>query len=80
MAVRGGFVHEALALEDAEAVLLVNGDEAEAGEGDVVFDKGVGADDELRFAGANAIEDSRFFRGFQAAGCEEAAPGAASSP
>ena len=67
MAVRGGFVHEALALEDTEAVLLVNGHEAEAGEGDVVFDEGVGADDELRFAGADAIEDGGFFRGFQAA-------------
>src|SRR5207244_1002430 len=49
-AVGGGFVHQALALEDAEAVLLVNGDETETGECDVVFDKRVGADDELRFA------------------------------
>src|SRR6266852_4868610 len=67
VAVGGGFVHEALALEDAEAVLLVNGDEAEAGEFDVVFDEGVGADDELRFAGANALEDGGFLRSFQTA-------------
>src|SRR5713101_7263474 len=67
VAARGGFIHEALALEDAEAVLLVNGDEAEAGERDVVFDEGVGADDELGFAGANALEDGGFLRGFQAA-------------
>jgi len=38
VAAGGSFVHEALALEDAEAVLLVNGDKAEAGELDVVFD------------------------------------------
>src|SRR5713226_3825234 len=67
VAAGGGFVHQALALEDAEAVLLVNGDEAEAGKFDVVFDEGVGADDELGFAGADAIEGGGFFRGFQAA-------------
>src|SRR5216684_6294154 len=67
VAVGGGFVHEALALEDAEAMLLVNGDEAEAGEFDVVFDERVGTDDELRLAGANAIEDGGFLRSFQAA-------------
>src|SRR5258708_1419066 len=55
-AMGGGLVHQALALENAKAMLLVNGDEAEAGEFDVVFDEGVGADDELGFAGANAIE------------------------
>src|SRR6266852_1499716 len=67
VAAGGGFVHEALALEDAEAVLLVNGDEAEAGEFDVVLDEGVGADDELGFAGADALEGGGFFRSFQAA-------------
>src|SRR5260370_34835980 len=67
VAVGGGFVHEALALEDAEAVLFVNGDEAEAGEGDVVFDEGVRANHELSVAGADAIEDGGFFRGFEAA-------------
>src|SRR5216684_5428678 len=67
VAVGGGFVHQALALEDAEAVLLVNGDETEAGEGDVVFDERVGADDQLGFAGTDTIEDGGFLRGFQAA-------------
>src|SRR5712671_2620398 len=67
VAVGGGFVHQALALKDAEAMLLVNGDEAEAREFDVVFDEGVGADDELGFAGANAIEGGGFLRGFEAA-------------
>src|SRR5713226_1019565 len=66
VAVGGGFVHEALALEDAEAMLLVNGDKTETGEGDVVFDEGVSADDELGFASADALEDGRFFRGFEA--------------
>jgi len=65
--VGGGFVHQALALEDSEAVLLVNGDDTEASEGDVVFDEGVSADDELGFASTDAIEDGGFFRGFQAA-------------
>src|SRR5260370_153265 len=38
VAMRGGFVHQTLALEDAEAMLLVNGDKAEPREFDVVFD------------------------------------------
>ncbi len=67
VAVGGGFVHEALALEDAEAVLLVNGDETEAGEFDVIFNEGVRADDKLGFAGADALEDGGFVRSFQAA-------------
>src|SRR5690349_7342552 len=67
VAVGGGFVHEALALEDAETVLFVNGDEAEAGEFDVVFDERVSTDDELGFSGTDALEDGGFFRGFQAA-------------
>ena len=67
VAVGGGFVHEAFALEDAEAVLLVDGDEAEAGELDLVFDEGVRADDELRFAGADAFERGLFFGELEAA-------------
>src|SRR5712692_201986 len=66
VAVSGGLVHEALALEDAEAMLLVNGDEAKAREFDVVFYESVSADDELGFAGTNAIENGGFLRGFQA--------------
>src|SRR5882762_841229 len=58
VAVGGGFVHQALALQDAEAVLFVNRDETKARELDVVFDKGVRADYELCFAGTNALEDS----------------------
>ena len=67
VAVCGGFVHEALALKDAEAVLLVNGDEAEARELDLVFDEGVGADDELGFAGADAFERGLLFGELEAA-------------
>src|SRR5208337_4644566 len=47
IAVPGGFVHQALALEDTEAVLLINGDKAEPVEFDVLLDEGVRADDEL---------------------------------
>jgi hypothetical protein len=65
--VGGGFVHEALALEDAEAVLLVDGDEAEARKLDLVFDERVRADDELGFAGANAFERGSFFGVLEAA-------------
>src|SRR5580704_17224445 len=49
MAVGSGFVHEAFALQDAETVLLVDGRETEAREFDLVFDEGVGADDQLGF-------------------------------
>src|SRR6266567_13166 len=67
VAMRGGFVHQALALEDAEAVLLVNGDEAETREFHVVFNQGMRADDELRFARTNTIKGGGFLRSFQAA-------------
>jgi len=43
VAVGGGFVHQPLALHDAEAVLFVNRDETKARELDVVFDEGVRA-------------------------------------
>jgi len=62
VAVRSGFVHQALALEDAEAVLFINGHEAEPRELDVIFDQRMRADDELRFAGSNAFEDGGFFQ------------------
>src|SRR6202007_895826 len=67
VAMRDGFVHQALALEDAEAVLLVNGDEAKGRAFDVVFGWRVGRADERGLARADAIEDGGFFRGFQAA-------------
>ena len=67
VAVGGGFVHELFALENTETVLLVNCGEAEAGEEDVVFDEGMSADDELRFAIGDAIACGGFFGRFQAA-------------
>src|ERR1700730_11461164 len=67
VAVGCGFVHQAFALEDTEAMLLVDSDETEAGELDIVFNEGVGADDELGFAGTDAFEGGGFFGGLQAA-------------
>src|SRR5467141_4039767 len=49
VAVGGGFVHQALALHDAEAVLVVDGDETKARELDIVFDEGMRPHYELRF-------------------------------
>ena len=63
-AVCRGFVNQFFPLQDAEAVLLVDGDEAEASESDVVFDEGVGADDELGFAAGDSFESCGFFRVF----------------
>ncbi len=48
------FAHEAEALLHAEAVLLVDDDEAEVGEVDLVFDEGVGADGEVGDAARDA--------------------------
>ncbi len=67
MAVRSGFVHELFSLQDAEAMLFVDGDESEAREGDVIFDQGVGADYKLRFAVRDALERCRFFDVFHSA-------------
>src|SRR5260370_28742537 len=50
VAMGGGFVHEALTLEDAETVLLVNGDETEAGARARVFDAGAGGAVRVRVA------------------------------
>src|SRR5229473_3939045 len=44
VAVRHGLIHQALALQDTETMLLVNGDKAETGELHVVFDQRVRAD------------------------------------
>ena len=44
VAVGGGFVHEAFALQDAETVLLVDSHKAEARELHLIFDERVGAD------------------------------------
>jgi len=67
VAVGRGFIHQALALQDAEAMLFVNGDKSEPCEFHIVFNQRVRADDKLGFAGANAIEGGGFLRGFQAA-------------
>ena len=47
-AVGAGLAHQFEALLDAEAMLLVDDDEAEVGEVGLVLLQGVGADDELR--------------------------------
>src|SRR5882762_3744605 len=67
VAMGGGFIHQPLALEDAEAMLLINGDKTKPREFHVVFDQGVRADDELRFARSNALEGRGLLRAFQAA-------------
>ncbi len=48
------FFHQAEALEDAEAVLLIDDDEAEIGELDFLLDESVRADDEVRLALSDA--------------------------
>src|SRR5882724_13349233 len=55
MTTRSGFVHETFALHHAEAMLLVNGDEAETREGDIVFDERMSADDEMGLAGRDTL-------------------------
>ncbi len=67
MAVRGGLIHQALALQHAEAMLLVDGHETQLRELHVVFDQSVRADRELCFAVADAFEGGCFFRGLHAA-------------
>jgi len=52
-------------LEDTEAVLLINGDKAEPIEFDGLLDEGVCADDELGFAGTDALARSGFFGGLR---------------
>src|ERR1700688_2326703 len=65
--VNQGFIHETFALQHAKAVLFVDGDEAEAGEFDFVFDESVSADDQFGFTGANAFEDGGFVAKLEAA-------------
>ena len=62
LAVGAGLAHELEALLDAEAVLLVDDDEAEVGEVDFFFDEGVGADGEVGFAAEDAARASRLVR------------------
>ena len=66
MTVCGGLVHETLALQNAETMLFVDGNEAESREFHVVFNQGVRTDDEFCFARTNALERSEFFGMLQA--------------
>src|SRR5258708_35611055 len=50
VAVGGGFVHEARALEDTKAMLFIDRDKNEARELDVIFDGGGRAADHLCFS------------------------------
>ena len=56
------------ALVDAEAVLLVDDDEAEVGERDGVLDEGVGADDDQRLARRDRLERLGLDVGLERAG------------
>ncbi len=64
------------ALADAEFVLLVDDDEAELGEADVFLDDGVGADDEVDFAGGDFGEGFLAFAWGHAADQEQVADAA----
>src|SRR5690349_8510173 len=60
VAVRSGFVHQTLALQDSEAVLLVNRHKSEPRESHVLFNQRVRADDQLRLSRANTSQRSLF--------------------
>jgi len=59
VAVRSGFVHQALALEDAERSVH-QWPRADRANSTLSYDQRMRADDELRFAGSNAFEDGDF--------------------
>src|SRR5277367_4101569 len=67
MAVLGGFIHQALALQHAETMLLVHCDEAEALKLNVVFNERVCADNQMGFAIADSLECRSFLRMLQPA-------------
>src|ERR1051326_2079132 len=67
VAMGSGFVHEALALQNTEAVLLINRDKAEFCELYIVFDERMRAHHKLSFARLNALERGGFLRRFKAA-------------
>jgi len=54
------FLHQAEALLDTKAVLLIDDDEAEFREGDGVVEEGVGADGEVDFAVCDAVASGAF--------------------
>ena len=62
VAVRGGFVHQAFALKDTEAVLFIDGHKTEARKSHVFLDERVCANHELRFARTNTLKSSLLFR------------------
>src|SRR5690348_17370254 len=64
---RGAFFRETFALKDAEAVLFVNDDQAEAREADRIFDERVSANDEFRLPRFDAAKNFGFLAGSQTA-------------
>ena len=70
MSARAALLAEVHALADAEAVLLVDDGEAEVGEGDVLLEEGVGADDDRGLAGGEGRELGRALAALVAAGQE----------
>ena len=62
------FAAQGVALEHAEAVLLVDHGETEVVEGDTFFDQGVGADDEVKLAVLHLFADLALAGGGDAAG------------
>ena len=67
-AVGAGLAHQLEALLDAEAVLLVDDDQAEVGEVGLVLLQGMGADDELGFAAHDAALGLALGGGIERAG------------
>jgi hypothetical protein len=67
VAVRRGFIHQTLALQDAEAMLLVNGHKTETSEIHVVLDQRVRADDQLRLSAMDTFKGRSFFGALQSA-------------
>ena len=55
---RRAFFDESFALQNAEAVLFVDDDQAQAGKGNGIFEQRVRADHELRRAAAGALQSS----------------------
>jgi len=67
VAVCRGLVDQLLALKNAEAVLLVDRDKAEASEFHIVFNQRMRSHHQFRFTRTNAIERSLLVREFHSA-------------
>ena len=65
---RDALLHEAEALQDAEAMLLVDDGEAEVLELDILLNQGVGADGDLHQPFGHQLLELHFFPGGEAAG------------